>query len=51
MKQRNFIKLLILGLLIGIGLFLEFAGFLDAQKMLDLARGYADQWWLILLLI
>ena len=51
MKQRYLVKFLIIGLLIGIGIFLEFAGFLDAQKMLDIARGYADQWWLIILLI
>ena len=51
MKQRYIVKLLLIGLLIGIGILLEYAGFLDAQKMLDIARGYADQWWLILVLI
>jgi uncharacterized membrane protein YdjX (TVP38/TMEM64 family) len=51
MTRRNIFRLLIVGILIGIGVSLQIAGFLDAQKMLELARGYADQWWLILLLI
>ena len=37
--------------LITAGILLDLAGMLDAEKMLNLARGYADQWWLVLLLI
>ena len=51
MIRQNITALLIIGLLIVVGIALEIGGVVDAQKMLDLARGYADRWWLILLLI
>ena len=38
-------------LLVTVGILLEVAGLLDAEKMLNIARGYADNWWLILVLI
>jgi len=49
---KNYIKeLLIVALLITAGIVLEIAGLLDAEKMLGIARGYSDQWWLVLVLI
>ncbi len=33
------------------GILLEVAGLLDAEKMLGIAREYADRWWLVLVLI
>ena len=44
-------KLLILALLITIGLLLQLFGLFDVENMLVLARGYADHWWLIVVLI
>ena len=44
-------KLLIVAILITAGILLEVYGLLDAEKMLNIARGYADHWWLILVLI
>ena len=44
-------KLVIVALLITTGVLLEVYGLLDAEKVLNLARGYADHWWLILVLI
>ena len=38
-------------LLVTAGILLEVAGLLDAEKMLNIARAYADNWWLILVLI
>jgi uncharacterized membrane protein YdjX (TVP38/TMEM64 family) len=32
-------------------LYLEFAGWFDAAQVLDFARGYAQHWWLVLILI
>lgn len=51
MVPRYISRILIVCLLITIGLLLEFKGLLDANRMLELAREYADQWWLILVLI
>ena len=51
MLRRYAKKLIIIVLLVAVGLALEFAGLLDAEKMLQVARGYADQWWLVLVLI
>lgn len=51
MLRRHARKLIIIAILICVGLLLEFAGLLDAEKMLQVARGYADQWWLVLVLI
>lgn len=49
---KNYIKkLLIVALLVTAGIVLEIAGLLDAEKMLGIARGYSDQWWLVLVLI
>ena len=44
-------KLIIVALLISAGILLEFAGLLDADKMLNIARLYSDHWWLVLVLI
>lgn len=44
-------KLVIVALLITAGILLEVVGLLDANKMLVVAREYADQWWLVLVLI
>ena len=44
-------KLVIVALLITAGILLEVYGLLDAEKMLNIARGYADNWWFALLLI
>jgi uncharacterized membrane protein YdjX (TVP38/TMEM64 family) len=44
-------KLIIVALMISVGILLEFAGLLDAEKMLGIAREYSDRWWLVLVLI
>jgi uncharacterized membrane protein YdjX (TVP38/TMEM64 family) len=44
-------KLVIVALLITAGILLEVVGLLDADKMLIVAREYADRWWLVLVLI
>jgi len=51
MHQPYIKKLLIIALLIVAGIFLDIAGFLDAGKMLIIAREYTDRWWLAALLI
>ena len=51
MIKRYAKKLLIVAVLITAGILLEFYGLLDAEKMLQFARGYADQWWLVVVLI
>ena len=51
MIRRYAKKLLIVALLITVGILLEFYGLLDAEKMLNVARGYSEQWWLVLILI
>ena len=51
MIKRHFKKLVIVALMITTGIILEFAGLLDAERMLDIARGYADHWWLVVVLI
>lgn len=51
MIRRYARKLLIVALLITTGILLEFYGLLDAEKMLSVARGYSDQWWLVVVLI
>ena len=51
MIQRHFKKLAIVALLITLGLALEVAGLLDARQLLAVARGYAQHWWLIPILI
>jgi len=44
-------KLLIVIVLITAGILLNFAGWLDAEEILVVARGYADHWWLVVILI
>ena len=51
MIQRHRTKLLLITLLITFGIYLEIAGWLDAQQVLEFARGYTRHWWLILILI
>lgn len=51
MIKKHFKKLAIVALLITLGLALEVAGLLDARQLLDVARGYAQHWWLIPVLI
>ena len=51
MVKSHIKKLIIVVLLITAGILLEFAGLLDADKMLNIAREYTDHWWLVLVLI
>ena len=51
MIKRYAKKLLIIVLLITAGILLEFYGLLDVERMLNVARGYSDQWWLVVVLI
>ncbi len=51
MIQRHRIKLLLVILLVTLGVYLELAGLLDARQLLEVARGYTQHWWLILILI
>lgn len=44
-------KLLIVIVLITVGILLDFAGWLDAEKILVVAREYTDYWWLVVVLI
>jgi uncharacterized membrane protein YdjX (TVP38/TMEM64 family) len=49
--QRHRTKLLLIALLFSLGIYLEFAGLLDAPRLLEIARGFTQHWWLILVLI
>jgi uncharacterized membrane protein YdjX (TVP38/TMEM64 family) len=49
--RRYATRLIIIALLICLGLVLDIAGLLDANQLLNLAREYAQHWWLILVLI
>lgn len=51
MIQSHRTKLLLITFLILLGIYLEITGWLDAQQLLNFARGYAQHWWLILILI
>ena len=51
MIRRHAKKLVIVALLITLGLVLEILGLLDARQLLEIARGYAQYWWLIPVLI
>ena len=51
MLRARGLKLLLALILITIGLWMEFAGLLDARQMLELARGYTQHWWLAVILI
>jgi uncharacterized membrane protein YdjX (TVP38/TMEM64 family) len=42
---------MLIGLLIAMGVILEFAGVVDVQELLTIAREYAQHWWLIVVLI
>lgn len=44
-------KLLIVAVLITTGIVLQVAGWLDAEKMVSIAREYSAHWWLVLILI
>jgi uncharacterized membrane protein YdjX (TVP38/TMEM64 family) len=49
---RGYIKkLLVVALLITVGLLLQITGLLDAEKILSVAREYAEHWWLVVILI
>ena len=50
-RRRRLGKLVLIGLLIGLGMLLEIAGWLDARALLEVARGYAQHWWLALILV
>ena len=51
MIRRHITKLVILVLLIAIGISIEVVGLLDVEQTLKLSREYAQQWWLIIILI
>lgn len=51
MIRKHIKKLLIVTILISIGILLQIAGLFDTEKLLFVARGYADQWWLVIVLI
>ena len=51
MIKQHRIKLLLIVLLVTLGVYLEISGWLDARQVLEVARGYAQHWWLILILI
>ena len=44
-------KLVIIGLLVGLGVVLDLSGFLDARQILQSARDYNQHWWLILIIV
>lgn len=44
-------KIILLAALITFGIVLELTGLIDVRMLLNLARGYVDQWWLVLLFI
>jgi len=49
---KGYVKnLLVITALIVVGISLQLAGLLDAEKMLLVAREYADHWWLVVVLI
>ena len=51
MVKRYLKKLFIVALLITAGILLDFAGWLDAEKILVVAREYTHYWWLVVVLI
>ena len=51
MKPKHLYRLLLVVVLILIGLWLDYAGLLDAARLIALAREYAQYWWLVLVLI
>ncbi len=49
---KGYVKnLIIITVLIAVGILLQVTGLLDAEKLLLVAREYADHWWLIVVLI
>ena len=44
-------KILVLVFLVAAGLILQLMGLFDVEKILPVAREYADQWWLVVVLI
>ena len=49
---KGYLKnILVITALIVVGILLQVAGLLDAEKMLLIAREYADHWWLVVVLI
>jgi uncharacterized membrane protein YdjX (TVP38/TMEM64 family) len=48
---RHVYKLVLLGLLIAMGISLQFSGILKPEELIPLARQYADHWWLMLLIV
>ena len=50
MKQPGY-TLLILAVLIIAGIVMQISGVLDPHEMIAVARGYADHWWLMVLLV
>ena len=51
MLARHTTKIGILLVLIAVGASLQIAGLLDPQEIVSMARQYADNWWLMLLLV
>ncbi|MDH5711622.1 MAG: VTT domain-containing protein [Gammaproteobacteria bacterium] len=51
MIKRYRKKLLIVALLISTGFLLDFYGLLEPEMLLGIARGYAEHWWLVIVLI
>jgi len=51
MIKKHLKKLVIIAALITIGTVMQIAGFFDAEKMIVVVRGYADQWWLAYVLV
>lgn len=50
-SNRRLTRLLLILALVSLGLLLQVAGLLDAEKLLALVRGYSGNWWLVLVLI
>ncbi len=50
-RRRRIGKLVLIVLLIVLGILLEIAGWLDARELLEIARGFAQHWWLALILV
>lgn len=50
-SNRRLARLLLILALVSLGLLLQVAGLLDAEKLLAFARGYSANWWLMLALI
>lgn len=51
MIKTHIKKISIVVLLISLGVFLNVSGLLDVEKLLSVAREYAGEWWLIVILL